>query len=163
MRTLRNHTNMLLRKVFKGKPAIMVDEDIRTALREKLLDHAFEYRGNHPIEKFGATQWKCPDLYIFINDVQFAYVHTWDTTADKKLAFVGHFAVEAAYVGRGFGKALAEGLGASLKKHFGTEAILFQEQRYSDQYDAFFQRLGATPQSRPQNPNVRDWHWKIPD
>jgi hypothetical protein len=62
MRTLRYHADILLRKVFKGKPAVMVNEDMRTTLRERLLDFAFEHSGNHPIEKFGAMEWKCPDL-----------------------------------------------------------------------------------------------------
>lgn len=162
MKTLRNHADRLFRKIFKNKPVFMADEDIRIALRERLLDFAFEHNGDKPIEKFGATEWECPNLYIFINGVQFAYVHTWSVTTDKKLATVGHFAVETAYVGKGFGKALAEGLGASLNSDFGTEVILFQEQKYSDQYEAFFQRLGAVAQARPQNPNVHDWRWKIP-
>jgi hypothetical protein len=162
MKTLRDHAALLFRKMFKDEPDVMTDEDVRLALRERPLDFAFEHNGDKPIKKFGTTEWECPNLYIFINGVQFGYVHAWSVTNDKKLAVVGHFAVEAAYVGKGFGKSLAEGLGLSLKRDFGTETILFQEQRYSDQYEVFFQRLGAIAQSRPQNPNVRDWCWKIP-
>lgn len=147
---------------FARRAPLMADSDIRTALRESLLEFAFEFGSNKPLREFASACREFPDLYIRINGAQFAYVHGWDLSADRKVATVRHFAVEPGAVRRGFGMALAEGFGGALKAEYGTRAILFAERNYSDSHESFFKNgLGASAMTRPLNPNVSDWLWPL--
>ena len=132
---------------------------MRHQLRTRFMHYARTFQGKRGLKRFSNASSQTPNLYVYFAGRSAGYVHEWRLSGSDLI--LGHFAVDKALEGKGFGESLLRGFVCSAQRELGIKRVVFRLRKHSPAYTKLLLKVGAIDTGRVVDFNP-EWHRMLP-